>query len=59
MRKFSYISFLMFLFMAISSSVAWADDTLDTGNNAWMLTSSALVLLMTPVLHYFMVGCLL
>ncbi len=56
MRKFSYISFLMFLFMAISSSVAWADDTLDTGNNAWMLVSSALVLLMTPGLAFFYGG---
>ncbi len=56
MRKISYISFLMFLFVAISSSVAWADDTIDTGNNAWMLTSSALVLLMTPGIALFYGG---
>ncbi|MCP5007018.1 MAG: ammonium transporter [Planctomycetes bacterium] len=61
MRKVRYISFLMFLFMAISSSAAWADDTLeignlDTGNNAWMLMSAALVLLMTPGLALFYGG---
>ena len=30
--------------------------TLDTGNNAWMLASSALVLLMTPGLAFFYGG---
>lgn len=27
----------------------------DTGDNAWMMTSTALVLLMTPALAFFMV----
>ena len=30
--------------------------TLDTGNNAWMLASAALVLLMTPGLAFFYGG---
>jgi len=32
------------------------DFTLDTGNTAWMLTSAALVLLMTPALAFFYGG---
>lgn len=55
MRKFSYIFILMFILMIFSSQMAWADEaTLDTGNNAWILTASALVLLMTPGLAFFM-----
>ena len=49
MRKFSYISILMMVFMVVASQTGWADEaTLDTGDNAWILTSSALVLLMIP-----------
>jgi Amt family ammonium transporter len=57
MRKFSYISILMFAFMVVLSQTGWADDaTLDTGDNAWILTCSALVLLMTPGLAFFYGG---
>ena len=56
MRKFSYISILVFFMMIIAAPIVWADDTLDTGDNAWMLTSSALVLFMTPGLAFFYGG---
>ena len=57
MRKFSYVFILMFILMILSSQMAWADEaTLDTGNNAWILTASALVLLMTPGLAFFYGG---
>ena len=56
MRKFSYIFILMFVLMIVSSQMAWADDALDTGDNAWILTCSALVLLMTPGLAFFYGG---
>ncbi len=58
MRKFSYIFILMFVLMIVSSQMAWAEDVVDTGDNAWILTSSALVLLMTPGLAFFYGGCL-
>jgi len=47
---------MMFVLMAISSQTAWAQDGLDTGDNSWILTSSALVLLMTPGLAFFYAG---
>src|SRR3989338_1119743 len=57
MRKFSYVFILMFILMIMSSQMAWADEvTLDTGDNAWILTASALVLLMTPGLAFFYGG---
>jgi Amt family ammonium transporter len=56
MRKFSYIFILMFVLMLVSSQMAWAEDVVDTGDNAWILTSSALVLLMTPGLAFFYGG---
>ncbi len=56
MRRFSFISLLIFAFIIISSTAVWADDTLDTGDNAWILTASALVLLMTPGLAFFYGG---
>jgi hypothetical protein len=58
MRKFSYIFILMFVLMLFMSKMAWAEDVVDTGDNAWILTCSALVLLMTPGWHSFMPGCL-
>jgi len=51
--------FLVFLGLTALSSVAFADDApkLDTGNTAWMMTSMALVLLMTvPGLALFYAG---
>ncbi|CAF0836647.1 unnamed protein product [Adineta steineri] len=33
-----------------------SDNTFDTGDNAWMMTSTALVLLMTPALAFFYGG---
>ncbi|MGR3175656.1 MAG: ammonium transporter [Candidatus Scalindua sp.] len=56
MRKFSFIFILMFVLMIVSSQMAWAEDVVDTGDNAWILTSSALVLLMTPGLAFFYGG---
>ena len=56
MSRISYVFILMFVLMAISSQTAWAEDALDTGDNAWILTSSALVLLMTPGLAFFYGG---
>ena len=31
----------------IAPGIAWAEDTVNSGDTAWILTSSALVLLMT------------
>ncbi len=56
MRKFSYIFTLVFILLMISSSVAWAEDALDTGDNAWILAASALVFIMTPGLCFFYGG---
>mgnify|MGYP001388797469 FL=1 len=56
MSRISYVFILMFVLMAISSQTAWAQDGLDTGDNSWILTSSALVLLMTPGLAFFYGG---
>ena len=56
MSRISYVFILMFVLMAISSQTAWAQDGLDSGDNAWILTSSALVLLMTPGLAFFYGG---
>ncbi|ABK43512.1 ammonium transporter [Magnetococcus marinus MC-1] len=42
---------------SILPATAWAEDTLDSGNTAWMLTSTALVLFMTlPGLALFYAG---
>jgi Amt family ammonium transporter len=56
MKKFSYLFILMLILMMVASSTAWADDALDTGDNAWILACSALVLLMTPGLAFFYGG---
>lgn len=57
MKKFGFISVFAFIMIALTASLAWADDaTLDTGNNAWMLMSSGLVLFMTPGLAFFYGG---
>ncbi len=57
MKKFSYFSILVFMLLMVGSSVAWAgEDTLDTGDNAWMLMSCALVIFMTPGLAFFYGG---
>jgi len=45
------------LMFGLVTTLAFADDTLDTGNTAWMLTSTALVLMMTiPGLALFYAG---
>lgn len=58
MKRFGYLTFLVFITMLISSPWVWAGDapTLDRGDNAWMLASSALVLFMTPGLAFFYGG---
>jgi Amt family ammonium transporter len=42
------IVFLVVLFVAISEKLLWAADGMDSGNTAWMLISTALVMMMTP-----------
>src|SRR5690606_470224 len=37
-------------------SMAWAQDTINSGDTAWLLISSALVMLMTPGLAFFYAG---
>lgn len=61
MRKGAFIgmsSIFALSMIAIFASNAMADDApqIDTGNNAWLLASSALVLLMTPGLALFYGG---
>ena len=55
-RNFAFIAFVLFgLFMF--SDIAWAEDKLDSGDTAWMLTSTVLVLFMTiPGLSLFYAG---
>lgn len=56
MRKTKTIS-MMLLAVLLAPAVASAQDGIDTGDNAWILTSSALVLLMTgPGLALFYGG---
>jgi len=58
-RIFPLIFFLVFLgITAIATVVAAADEPpkIDTGDTAWVLMSSALVLLMTPGLAFFYGG---
>jgi ammonium transporter, Amt family len=56
--RIRYVAGLGALLAAVLPGLAWAqDDVLDTGNTAWMLTSSALVLFMTiPGLSLFYAG---
>ncbi len=57
MRKIGYITILISVFMVVASSTLWADESaLDKADNAWILTSAALVLLMTPGLCLFYGG---
>lgn len=57
MKKFSLLTMLSLVLMMTASSVVWAgDDVLDTGNNAWILMSASLVLLMSPGLAFFYGG---
>jgi len=42
--------------MALAPSLAFAEDTINSGDTAWVLASSALVLLMTPGLAFFYGG---
>ncbi len=48
---------LLFVFFATLPSLAFAQDGLNTGNTAWILTATALVLFMTiPGLSFFYAG---
>ncbi len=47
---------LALLLVLFAAAPAAAQDDLDTGDTAWMLTASALVLLMTPGLAFFYGG---
>ena len=59
MRRFSFLSIFVFAMIMIASRLVWAEDdipVLNSGDNAWILMSSALVLLMTPGLAFFYGG---
>ena len=58
MRRFSFFSVMLFVLITISAKVVFADEAvaIDSGDNAWMLVSCALVLLMTPGLAFFYGG---
>ena len=56
-RTIRLIGFLAFLFLKLSGNAFAAETTpIDTGTTAWMLTSTALVLLMIPGLALFYGG---
>ncbi|WP_028323665.1 ammonium transporter [Desulfatirhabdium butyrativorans] len=42
------IVFLVIFLVAVSEKLLWAADGMDSGNTAWMLISTALVMMMTP-----------
>lgn len=57
MKKLGFLFVLVFFLMMVTSSMAWAGEgAIDTGDNAWILASAALVLLMTPGLCLFYGG---
>lgn len=61
MKRIQWLLFSLsgFLLMMAGATCAFAEDavpTIDTGDTAWMLTSAALVLLMTPALAFFYGG---
>ncbi|MDR4509508.1 MAG: ammonium transporter [Candidatus Brocadiaceae bacterium] len=57
MRKTGLMTIMAVILIMVTASIAWAgEDVLDTGDNAWILTSAALVLLMTPGLAFFYGG---
>ncbi len=47
---------MLLLILLLSSGVSWAQGEIDSGATAWMLTSTALVLLMIPGLAMFYGG---
>ena len=49
-------SYLLTLFFLLGVNSLWAQEGIDTGTTAWMLTSTALVLLMVPGLAMFYGG---
>lgn len=56
--KKSWLGILCAMFILLISSVARADDAsaINSGDTAWMLISTALVMLMTPGLAFFYMG---
>ena len=51
------LAFIVAAALVLAPRLAWAQDTLDSGDTAWMLTSSVLVLFMTiPGLSLFYAG---
>ncbi len=58
--KWIILSFIVVVFALLSAGVLFAEEaavpTIDTGDTAWMLVSSAFVLLMTPGLAFFYGG---
>ena len=55
-KRFLRRGYTMTLFMVLGLSSAWAQEGIDSGTTAWMLTSTALVLLMIPGLAMFYGG---
>ena len=58
MKRSARITHLLFFFIFCAPGLLWAQDqaTVDTGTTAWMLISTALVLLMVPGLAMFYGG---
>ena len=58
MRPTRCIAFLSFIMLFVAPTVVWGADQqpVDTGTTAWMLVSTALVLLMVPGLAMFYGG---
>ena len=55
-NKFRFLSLGIFFILACPGIMYAADGTVDTGTTSWMLTSTALVLLMVPGLAMFYGG---
>ena len=54
MKKLQF--FWIATLFSLTPALGWAEDSIDSGNTAWMLVSCALVLLMTPGLALFYGG---
>ncbi|MEW6770847.1 MAG: ammonium transporter [Bacillota bacterium] len=55
MKRLRLTAVLLFAFLSVCGT-AWAAEAVDTGDTAWILTASALVMLMTPGLALFYGG---
>ncbi len=56
LRNFSVLTLMAITLFTVPAFAEDAADKIDTGNTAWLLVSSALVMLMTPGLAFFYAG---